>query len=195
MSDKLKDQVSHSEDVSDEEFEIMMERKYRKAVRKWRNRDPEVGELNLTAMMDMLTILLVYLIKSYNANPAADLQPGVSPPVSSSQWEIKESVAISISNDLIVVDQEPVVKLVNGEIPEEFASGSGSAVEITPLADALDAQVEKMRAMHAQNMGPEFEGKALIIGDKKTPYKLLSSILYTAGQSEFSQFQFVILKK
>lgn len=182
-------------DINEEEWEHEQERKFRKAKRKWNNREHEIGELNLTAMMDMLTILLVYLLKSYNTNPAAQLNEGVAPPDSTSRLEIKESMAISVSLDQIMVESKQVLVLVNGELREDDVQGGGTARLITPLYDALDAEVTKVKGLHERGMGPEFEGKALIIADRHVPYKLLSSVLYTAGQAQLSQFQFVILKQ
>ena len=184
-----------AEEMNEDEWELEQERKYRRAKRKWQNREPEIGELNLTAMMDMLTILLVYLIKSYNTNPAAQLNKGVAPPSSSSRLEIKESMSISISADQIMVESRQVVVLVNGEIKDEDSQGQGTARLITPLYDALDAEVTKAKSLAERGLGPEFEGKALIVADRKVPYSLLSSVLYTAGQAQLSQFQFVILKQ
>jgi biopolymer transport protein ExbD len=182
-------------DDHDEEWELAMERKFRTAKRKWNGREPETSELNLTAMMDMLTILLVYLLKSYNTNPAASLHPGVAPPSSSSRLEIKESLSISVSSDMIMVENKQVMQLVNSEVRAEDAQGAGTAKLITPLFDALDAEVTKIKTLHERGYGPEFEGKALIVADRKVPYSLLSSVLYTSGQAQFSQFQFVILKQ
>lgn len=179
----------------DEEWELLQERKYRTAARKYRNREPEVHELNLTAMMDMLTILLVYLIKSYNSNPVAQLNKGVAPPASSSKYELKEALAISISSDQIMVDNRQVVVLVNGEFRPEDVQGQGSAKLITPLYEALDAEMQKQKVLAERGLNPESEGKALIVGDRKIPYGMLSSVMYTAGQTGLHQFQFVVLKK
>lgn len=181
-------------DLNDDEWDHEQKRKYRKAKRKWHNREPEVAELNLTAMMDMLTILLVYLLKSFNTNPAAELNQGVAPPESTSRLELKESMAISVSLEQIMVENKQVVGLVNGELREEDTQGQGTARTITPLYDALDAQVTIAQQRAEAGMGPEFEGKALIIADRKVPYRLLSSVLYTAGQAKLAQFQFVIMK-
>ena len=195
MANRPNNQEEDFEAESEEEWELAMERKYRTAKRKHRNRDPEISELNLTAMMDMMTILLVYLLKSYNTNPVANLSPNLQPPTSTSKIEMKESTAIAISADGISVDDKPILKLINGEIPEEETSGAGAATEIVALRSVLDAEVLKMNTLSKQGMGPEFEGKALIIGDKQIPYRLLTSVLYTAGKAEYSQFQFVVLKQ
>ena len=96
---------------------------------------------------------------------------------------------------MIMVDDEKVVSLVDGEVREDDLQGSGSSQIITPLLDALDAEVNQMERMAERGLGPEFEGKALIVGHREIDYKLLSSVLYTAGQAKLAQFQFVILKK
>src|SRR5512141_303492 len=53
----------------DEEEEVERERRrYRKQRRAARERASEIRELNITAMMDMMTIILVFLLKSYTAS-------------------------------------------------------------------------------------------------------------------------------
>lgn len=183
----------HAAAMSEEEYEEVEEAKFRKAKRKHRNKDPEIGELNLTAMMDMMTIMLVYLLKSYNTSPAVNVSGDIAPPVSSSRLEMKEATSIAISKNGILVDGKPVVQIVDGKFRPEDISGTGAAKLVTPLMDALNVEVEKVKMMHERGLGPEFEGKVLILGDRRIPYEILSSVLFTAGQAQLANFHFVVL--
>ena len=58
----------------------------------------------------------------------------------------------------------------------------------TPLTDlkgvgpALAKKLEKLGVA-------KFEGDILVIADQSTPYRLLSEVLYTAGQAEFAKYR------
>ena len=71
------------------------------------------GGLNITSMMDMMTIILVFLLKSYSAEdisvaPSEDLVI----PVSSAQKVPKLAVNVVVSRKDIVVDGECVLDRV-----------------------------------------------------------------------------------
>jgi hypothetical protein len=43
----------------------------------------------------------------------------------------------------------------------------------------------------ARSASTKFEGKALVVAHNKTSYRLITEVLYTAGQAEFEKFKFV----
>ena len=43
--------------------------------------------------------------------------------------------------------------------------------------------------------GTQFDGTAMILVDKNTPYRLLTEVLYSAGQAEFKNYHLVVIKR
>ena len=43
--------------------------------------------------------------------------------------------------------------------------------------------------------GSEFDGTAMVMVDKSIPYRLLTEVLYSAGQAEFRNYHLVVIKK
>ena len=65
------------------------------------------GELNLTAMMDMMSILLVFMIKSMTASTAGSLPPGLTlPPSTTTLAPPEEAVSLVIAKTAILVEGE-----------------------------------------------------------------------------------------
>ena len=82
--------------------ETLQRMRFRKALarkkRKERESAGEIKDLNITAMMDMMTILLVFLLKSFASSSAAmTASEDVRPPVSSTRHTPKDTVAVTVT--------------------------------------------------------------------------------------------------
>ncbi len=153
------------------------------------------SELNLTAMMDMMTILVVFLLKNYATAPEnVTISETLSPPRSSSKIPIEAAVTITITKEGLLVDNEQVaaVDLVKGEVIGDTAATKNAP--IAPLADLLDRKVADMKRLESMGGAP-FEGKILVVADEKTPYAMLMRVLYTAGLAQFSQYKLIVRSK
>jgi biopolymer transport protein ExbD len=179
-------------EIDDEERQRM---RYRKAIARKRRHERaaegEIKELNITAMMDMMTIILVFLIKSYasssvNMTASDDLKP----PISTTRLTPKDTIAITITKKAVLVDDRAMVTLNNGVIASSDLSGR----LIMPLDSALKKKVDKAKQIEERG-GTVFSHELTVIGDKRIPYDLLMSVLYTAGQNELENYRFIVIQK
>jgi biopolymer transport protein ExbD len=172
-------------------------RMFRRARRKARERAGEIKELNIVAMMDMMTIILVFLLKSYqastlNVNMSADL----SIPVSTTQLQPQENITITVSMNELAVNDRAVVPLERGVIPPRYKDGRrAEAFYVGPVYDALKREVDKQKYIAQYNKNAPFAGRINVVADKKITYRTLMEILYTAGQAELGEYKFMVLKK
>lgn len=170
--------------------------RFRKAMARKKRRDREaegeIKELNITAMMDLMTIILVFLIKSFSASSiTVTASEDVRPPASSARATPKDTIAITVTQKSVMVGDKRRVDLVGGAARPEDLQGS----LVLPLDAALKKEVEKLKKIAERNPGAPFSGEVSIIGDKRISYDLLSKVLYTAGQNELDKFRFIILQK
>lgn len=180
----MSNQTSEAPAEYDETDDALLSRR-----RKHKEADLVTG-LNLTAMMDVLTILLVYLIKVYADTPEnITLNDDLRPPTSSAPDNIVPSVSVLISKTAILVDQKPALVLAGGQIVSEDPS-----VAYQPLATALNKRVEIIKAI-ADRGGAPFDGNLMVIADEETPYDIVSSVLYQAGRSGFTNYRLVVRRK
>ena len=160
--------------------------------RKERDAAAEIRELNIIAMMDMMTIILVFLLKSYAASAISLTQSeDVKPPISSTRAVPKDTVAVTITPRDIMVGDRLVVQLQNGQSPANQLSGR----LVIPLDQALRREVDKLKSIAARNPAAPFSKELSVIGDRRIPYDLLLTVLYTAGQNELENYRFVVLQK
>lgn len=143
--------------------------------------------LNLTAMMDVMTILLVYLIKVYADAPEnITLNDDLRPPKSTAPENIVPAVSVLISKSSILVDQKVVLRVKDGRIDTDSPETA-----YVPLAQALTARVDFIEAL-ARRGGSPFAGDVMIIADQDTPYDLISNVLYQAGKARFTSYRLVV---
>jgi biopolymer transport protein ExbD len=153
-------------------------------------------ELNITAMMDMMTILLVFLLKSYNTDPTrVDMSESLTVPFSTTKLRAEEAVSVTITKENMLVEGKEIVQLKNWKVNKSLKQGGEDGFLINPLKDALDREVKYQRKMEQVDKKAKFEGKVLIIADKGVPYRLVSEVLYTAGMAELGKYKFMVLKK
>ncbi len=170
--------------------------RFRKAMARKKRRDREaegeIKELNITAMMDLMTIILVFLIKSFSASSiTVTASEDVRPPSSSARATPKDTIAITVTQKSIMVGDKRKVELNTGVAKAEDLQGK----LLLPLDAALKKEVEKLKKIAERNPAAPFSGEVSIIGDKRISYDLLSTVLYTAGQNELDKFRFIILQK
>ena len=157
-------------------------REARSIIRKAVKRVPEgeeITHLNIMPMLDIVTILLVFMIKQASVSATDIIPPDVTPPRSTTQQPIPEAgTPVFIGTKAILVDGVPIVAVTNGDVdPSERAEGA-LGLEITKLTNNL--------ALHRQAF-KSAEGEApaelTIIADKTTPYRLLMSVMYSSKQA------------
>src|SRR5690606_34350165 len=83
--------------------------------------------LNIYPMMDMMTILLVFMVMQFASSTAAVIQQSdeLKLPYSTSIVELGETTAIQISKSEIIVDGKLVLRLRNGVVdPSDKRDGA-----------------------------------------------------------------------
>jgi biopolymer transport protein ExbD len=173
----------------------------RKSKRK-NQRDPEIDFLNITAMLDLMTIVLVFVLKSLATSTTsipqnADLQL----PASILTVEPgEEGVIIRISKTQISVgdEEEAIVEYSDARqlgqtgLDARHKRNGPNDLYINPLALVLQKYRENDRQIRLQTGKDSSTSEAIIVADEDTPYRLLFEVLYTAGQCEFGKYHLLM---
>ncbi|MBX2800301.1 MAG: biopolymer transporter ExbD [Myxococcales bacterium] len=167
-----------------------------------RRQSPDAG-LTITSMMDMMTIILVFLLKSYQTDdvsvaPSEDLQI----PLSSAEKTPKLAVNVVVSRKDIVVDGVFVLDIERGisdDTGEEELSIPADEKRGQLISKLFDVLLEK--AQTAKDIGAragtdemDFKGEILLQVDKRMPFSVVREVMFTAGQAQFGNFRFVVIK-
>lgn len=148
-----------------------------------RHKEREAVDVDITSLLDILTILLVFLLKSYNASDLKlDLQKGL---------DMAESDAKTLTRyaPVIQVNKEAKVFLNNKEIGRMPASG-----EMPVLTEALKkakAGIEADNAKKAKNQQTNTELVNLVF-DKDMDYAVVQRVMHDSALAGYSQFKFIV---
>lgn len=172
----------------------------RKAIR--RNAHPhEVNFLNITAMLDIMTIILVFLLKTLGESSASVPQSkDLMLPKSVIQSQpAQEGVRVTVSKTQVLVGDDKVLDLPNSQslaqngVEARFKRGANS-LYIVPLGNALQSARKLDRAVReAKGLDPS-SSEAIIIADNTTPYRLFVEVLFTLGQNEFGKYHLMVMQ-
>jgi biopolymer transport protein ExbD len=161
-----------------------------------RREQPEEVGLNIYPMMDMMTILLVFLIMSFASGGAEVVQSEeLQIPTSTSQVDAAEALGIVISQSEIVVEGKRVLALRNGKVDPSLKQGGGNGWLITPLYNTLKQHRDRLKMIAANNPQRAFRGEVRLVADKRTPFRTLGEVIYSLGQAEFGALRFIVLRE
>jgi len=172
-----------------------------KAIRRYEH-EPEVNFLNITAMLDIMTIILVFLLKTLGESSAAIPQSDdLRLPASFIEQEPhQEGITITISKSQILVGENKILSLPGREstaqtgVGASFKRGGPNDLYIVPLGNALQAARKTDEAIRrAKGLDPS-SSEAIIIADRGTPYRLLIEVLFTLGQSQFGKYHLMVIQ-
>jgi biopolymer transport protein ExbD len=168
-----------------------------------RNRlEPEINFLNITAMMDMMTIILVFLLKSLSTSTASlpqsqDLQLPKSVLTTEPDSE-PEGLPVIISKSQIIVGESVVCPVppdaAQYGIESRYKRGSRNDYFIVPLGGALQSWRDADKRIRMATGKDPTQSEAILIGDSSVPYRLLTEVMYTLGQTEFAKFHLMVLQ-
>jgi biopolymer transport protein ExbD len=173
----------------------------RKAIRR-NATEPEINFLNITAMLDIMTIILVFLLKtlgeSSNAIPQSD---DLRLPTSVAKSDPhQEGVTLTISKSQILVGDQKIVTLPGREsqaqtgVGAQHKRGGPNDLYIVPLGNVLQtARRTDVALRRAKGLDPS-SSEAIIIADRGTPYRLFIEVLFTLGQSEFGKYHLMVIQ-
>ncbi len=142
----------------------------------------QLAYLNITPMMDMMTILLVFLLKQFSVQAAAaSMSEGLQLPPSSSETQRPQAVNITVSQNQILVEGDAITAVRGGAVDPSVKPDGANGYLIRPLVDVLTKHANRLKKLAALG-GPPFDGTAMVMVDKTIPYRLLTEVIYSAGQ-------------
>jgi biopolymer transport protein ExbD len=202
--------------VSPAKFKALLRKETRR-----RAHPHEANFLNITAMMDMMTIILVFLLKSLSSSSANLPQTSdLALPSSILDGEpATEGIQVVVSSDRILVNGN---ELKGVEVPKCFQSvaqqpkpnesyrlafcagdsrggfdkkfkarGKAEDIEITPLLSALENPVKVAEEVAKQKKKKGVE--AMVVFDRYTSFRVMTEVMFTLMQAKISRFHFLAL--
>ena len=144
-------------------------------------------ELDITSLLDILVILLVFLLKSYNAS---DLKLDLLGKI-----ELPDSVSRTLGNDSVILQVNRDKKVwINNVYAGDIQTGEE---RVDFIYDKLD-EIKKEKDKTADNMRvlasamKDHNKQINIVLDKTLSYKTLRKVMHTAALAGYPEFKFIV---
>ena len=157
--------------------------------KKWRFRQAHATGLTLTSLMDILTCLLFFVLKSFVAGGEVTVPPpGLALPQSTAERPMAASLVVAIDKEAILVGSERIALVSDAAASPDML--------IQPLAARLTAAREQMDEIARLKGGREEVFRLVTIqGDEDIEFRVLEKVMYTLGQSGFPDVALAVIKK
>jgi biopolymer transport protein ExbD len=161
----------------------------KKAIRSFARKlaEPEIiKDLNITPMMDMMTIILVFLLKTFSGSTSTiTFDQNLQVPRSTAQIKPKEAVMVTVTKKVILVEGDGVAPITAGKVDPAVKRDGENGYYITPLVDILEKHARKEKKV-AELTGEAWDAQLMLVADQTTPYRLLTEVLYSCGQAGYA---------
>jgi biopolymer transport protein ExbD len=136
----------------------------------------EPMELDITSLLDVLVILLVFLLKSYNAS---DLKLNLV-----DNLTVPDSDARKLGNHALIIqiDADKNIFVNNKKI--------GKALTAAENPDLL-AELKKQKIQDRSPAGKKIKTVNLVF-DKNLPYNVMKGIMHTSAIAGYTEFKFIV---
>lgn len=163
--------------------------------------------LQLTSMMDVLVIIVIFLLKSYGLSiMQVPQQDKLELPKSKATDVFGEGITLQIAQDKIMIDNETILQFAGDfkekkfELPEGSMDAQNAGHGIFAIFDVLKKKKEDFdtlasRAPDPKEAAKKWTGDLLVQADKDVPYELIRNVMYTAGMAGYKQFRLTVQKQ
>lgn len=157
-----------------------------------RKKKNSLFEIDITSLLDILTILLVFLLQSYNSSGVIiNVPEDIKLPKSNSESVNNFGVNIQVSKYQIWVDDKEVLNVNDIKGAKVYDQGGR---RIISLYDELVKIKETIK--NSEKSSPKavkFTGVANLVIDKSLKYQYLKKVMHTCASAGFKEFKFVVL--
>jgi biopolymer transport protein ExbD len=160
-----------------------------KQVRKSRgSRHLKTFKPQLTSLVDVMTILLIYLLQSFSSEgDIVTVHKDLILPESSARKPPELRVTITVNNTFILAEDIRIASV------EEVLSSQ--ELVIPGLYEWLLLRREATQKIERYSTSTKFKGEVTIHGDKRIRFRLLKKIMYTCGQQGYNNFSLAVRRR
>ncbi len=144
------------------------------------------AELNLTSMVDMLTILVVFLLQTFSASGELMQSKNVVLPEASHFSDIEQAPIVGVSKDAVTLDGRPVADST------ELTKENTVDWKITDLHDQLVTLKNNFKLLHPSD---DFKGLVIVQADKSVDFKVIKKVMYTCAVAGYNNVNFAVNQK
>jgi biopolymer transport protein ExbD len=144
--------------------------------------------LNLTAMVDMFTTIVIFLLQSFSSSGDLLLvQKGIKLPEAKKAAVLGErGPVVTLFQNQVIFDGNPVAALAE-------LSDDENGIEI--VTETLKGIREREEQAKGRDVNKVFDGFVIIQADATTDFKLVRKVVWSLNQAGWAKIKFIVLGK
>jgi len=145
------------------------------------------AELNLTSMVDMLTILVVFLLQTFSASgELLTVQKNITLPEAQNFKDLEQAPIIAVSKDSVTLDGRRVADA------DQLNAENTSDWKITELHDQLVTLKNNFKLLHPSE---PFAGMVIVQADRNVDFKVVKKVMYSCSMAGYQNVNFAVQQK
>lgn len=179
--------------------------RYHRILSKRGSRRAVVALLSLTAMVDMFTVLVIFLLQNFSGDQQMlQLHKDIQLPKAKSIKELKPAFVVTVSNNELLLDQTVIGQLDQYKQQEEWM--------IQPLFEQMQTALAKAKQDYESKLqnqirdavqsargdkleDPNSWNKITVQADKAIDILTIKKVMYTITEAGAGEINFAVLKK
>ena len=151
-------------------------------------RSPTVAYLSITSLMDMFTIILLFLLHGFSQDEGAfAISQKLTLPVSTSIEAVRPKLTIQITEEELIIEGTKVTDI--------DAIANDEDMLISPLYENLAEYAKRTVFIASVNPETELNREVIIQGDKGIPFRLLERVMFTCGLVGYNNISLAVLSR
>ncbi len=157
----------------------------RRLKRMTRAKRNKVGGLNLTSLMDVFTILVLYLLVNQSSTEVVEPPKDIKLPDSVVEAKPRTTAMMMVSEEYVLVQGEPVVTI------SELLENKGQVVK--PIREALLKLKENVIGVNTETIAKSNE--VTIMAHRTIPFKVLKMLMSSCTSAGYTKISLAVNQK
>ncbi|BDG03459.1 ExbD/TolR family protein [Anaeromyxobacter oryzae] len=152
-----------------------------------RGRKATNAEINVIPMVDMMTMLVIFLLQQYSSTgEVLYMQKDIKLPDAHHGQTIEVAPVVAISGSEIVVTGVKVA-----DVPD--LDRDSGYLNIPGLEERLRDEKKRWEYLHQQDPEKKWDGQVNIQADKGVPFRIVKRVMYSCGVAGYFSLNFAAL--
>ncbi len=145
------------------------------------------AELNVVPMVDMMTMLVIFLLQQFSATgEVLYMQKDIRLPDARHGQLIEQAPTVAISAEQVVVTGQKVADVADLERDAGY-------LNIPALEERLREDRKRWDFIHQSDPGRKWDGIVNIQADQKVPFRIVKRVMYSCGVAGYFNLNFAAL--
>ena len=152
-----------------------------------RGRKPTNAELNVVPMVDMMTMLVIFLLQQFSATgEVLYMQKDIKLPDAHHGQMIEVAPVVTISENEITVVGKKVIDVADLDRDSGY-------VNIPGVEEALRNEKKKWDNLHQNDPTSRWEGVVNLQADRAVPFRIVKRVMHSCGVAGYFNLNFATL--